>query len=125
MSKTIDRRAILAGAASLPAISIPAIAAVTEPDPIHAAIEAHRAAWARLEDHLRKSTAEDEAEEERLNAVIADAEDGLSATEPTTIAGAVALLRYVVEHREMSSDHEFAAGALSILADALERMVQS
>jgi hypothetical protein len=36
MSTTIDRRAILAGAAALPAISIPAVA--VEPDPIFAAI---------------------------------------------------------------------------------------
>ena len=47
--ENISRRAILAGAAiSLPTIALPAIAiAATEPDPILAAIEAHREAQMR------------------------------------------------------------------------------
>jgi len=43
----MNRRAILAGAAILPAASIPVLAA-TESDPILAAIEEHRLAWAAI-----------------------------------------------------------------------------
>jgi hypothetical protein len=41
MTATSTRRAVLAGAAAIPALSLPAIAA---PDPIFAAIESHRQA---------------------------------------------------------------------------------
>lgn len=50
---TATRRAILAGAASLPALAIPAAAAIAGPDPIFAAIECHRSAaleWMRQVD---------------------------------------------------------------------------
>lgn len=41
MTKTIDRRAVLAGAAAIPAASVPAIALATETDPIIAALNAY------------------------------------------------------------------------------------
>jgi hypothetical protein len=44
MTATTTRRAILAGVAAVPALSLPAIAAV--PDPIFAALDRCRAAWA-------------------------------------------------------------------------------
>jgi hypothetical protein len=92
-------------------------------DPIFAAIQTHRAAWAHLEDSPWKSNVHTTPEDEpRRNNVVSDAEDDLSATEPTTIAGAVALLRYVAAHRERNGDDIFAADALPTLADALERM---
>jgi len=43
MSTEVNPRAILAGAAALPATALPAVA---EPDPVFAAIEAHRRAHA-------------------------------------------------------------------------------
>ena len=53
MRTTINRRALVAGAASA-AVAAPAIAApALEPDPIFAAIEAHREAEARFSQMLR------------------------------------------------------------------------
>jgi hypothetical protein len=46
MTTTTSRRAILAGAASMPALAIPAIATATS-DPIYAAIERHKIALAQ------------------------------------------------------------------------------
>jgi hypothetical protein len=46
MSKT-SRRAILASIAAAPAVAVPGFAIAAEPDPIFAAIEAHRAAAAQ------------------------------------------------------------------------------
>jgi hypothetical protein len=46
MSKTTSRRAVLAGAATLPALAVPAVAGSLAPDPIFAAIENHRKLWA-------------------------------------------------------------------------------
>ena len=48
--KSITRRAILAGAVTLPALSLPAIAA---PDPVFAAIEKSRVTWERYGDALK------------------------------------------------------------------------
>jgi hypothetical protein len=117
MSTDLNRRAILAGAASLPAASIPAIAA--EPDPIFAAIEAHARA------HIAHCAALDYAAEEHwlpdgsrcqspdcpellaredeagdACGVEADATRLMVRTCPTTPAGAAALLKYIVEHEE-------------------------
>jgi len=44
MSTTTTHRAVLAGIAAVPALAGPSIAAGAAPDPILAAIEAHRAA---------------------------------------------------------------------------------
>ncbi len=104
--ENISRRAILAGAAiSLPTIALPAIAiAATEPDPILAAIEAHREAqmrWmisGRIWANLFPSTPEFDAAEKAHDADVklrTDAEDELVDTRPTTIAGVLALLAYV------------------------------
>jgi hypothetical protein len=43
MSKT-TRRSLLAGAVTLPVLAVPAVAGSLTPDPIFAAIEAHRLA---------------------------------------------------------------------------------
>jgi hypothetical protein len=60
MTIRTSRRAILAGAAALPALAMPAIADLT-PDPIYAAIDAHRAAYRAFSDILnRKSALEDQ-----------------------------------------------------------------
>jgi hypothetical protein len=98
----MNRRAILAGAASA-AVAIPT-AAAPMPDPIFAAIEAHRAAWAALEKDCSRlsdeSTPEAEAEFYRLNDAVEEAAGSLVETQPTTMAGAVTLLRHVAEHED-------------------------
>lgn len=53
MQKT-SRRAILVGAASLPALAIPALATQAEPDPIFAMIERHREAERAFNDAIHR-----------------------------------------------------------------------
>jgi hypothetical protein len=80
------------------------------PDPIFAAIEAHRAAWAALEKGCKwlddESTPETEAEFDRLNDAVEEAACTLVDTQPTTMAGAVALLRHAAEHEGMGDTFE-------------------
>ena len=71
-------------------------------DPIFAAIEAHRAAHAqiknpRLSELDAADTPEADAEVERMLEPDIDAAGALADCKPTTVAGAVALLRYVAE----------------------------
>jgi hypothetical protein len=88
---TSTRRAILAGAAALPALSLPAIAGT---DPIFAAIENHRRADGAC-------GAAEPCEDEMMNElcdVAAKAYAALLALTPTTVAGATAVLLYVTKH---------------------------
>jgi hypothetical protein len=167
MSTTIDRRAILAGAASLPAISIPAVAAGAEPDPIYAAIAECRAAilaWSKasradskMETDLANEFSSTEnpvaaaaddpryimacEETERLYEIADDAAEALLDVKPTTVTGAVALLRLgferdivdtwwtwpenVTEHSRKFDGHDWFAALSRYVAEALERMVQA
>lgn len=60
MTINTSRRAVLAGAAALPSLALPAIGATVEADPIFAAIERHRAAETAFSDLLhRKSQLEE------------------------------------------------------------------
>jgi hypothetical protein len=102
MSTTLNRRALVAGAAAaLPAIAglSTAAAAAPAPDPIFAAIEAHRAAWTHLQDNPSANKVdllpEDDAECDRRCDAVQDAAGALADTHPTTITGVIALLRYV------------------------------
>jgi hypothetical protein len=104
MKATSTRRAVLAGAAALPAISLPAIA--TEPDPIFAAIERHKMAFrieqetCRAEGHMDSSAPEYKATRAAVdvaNDACNEAAYALAELEPTTKAGALALLKYVEE----------------------------
>jgi hypothetical protein len=74
-TKDVSPRAILAGAAAFaPAPTAgPALSAIADPDPIFAAIAAHRAAWAalcadcsRLDEAVLAGSPEAEAELEQL-----------------------------------------------------------
>ena len=108
MTTTTSRRAILAGAAALPALAMPAIASATV-DPIFALIEAHRVAFPRRLEAQRATgeiplledpdcgeadralhAADDEAFEADMNAAFA-----LVTVPPTTMAGVLALIDYV------------------------------
>jgi hypothetical protein len=105
-----SRRAILAGAAAIPALSLPAIAC--EPDPIFAAIETHRSAelaYLTACDHpvIRESLHHPELEalEEHVHELCHESNDcyaDLLATTPTTVAGCSALLRHIERH-----EHEY------------------
>ncbi len=93
-------------------------------DPIHAAIERHRAAWHKHREHVlnEAGTPKAEAEEKRLSHTITVAEEAMRATEPATIGGAVAFLRYVAGHEKtgLPLTCTFNAG---LLADALAKIV--
>jgi hypothetical protein len=130
MPTTMNRRAILAGAASLPAISVPAFAKST--DPVFAAIEAHRLAWAQFEVTTRQQsvleeTVPPERRQTRLHqSIIVDTDDprwivaertsgaalervgeaerALIGITPTSIPGVITLLGYVADHAEKTVD---------------------
>lgn len=77
---------------------------VAGPDPIFAAIEAHRRAWSDLEPCSEldeaASSGDKEAEQElnRLDTALDDATEKLLDIPPTTIAGAAAVLAYAAYH---------------------------
>jgi hypothetical protein len=107
MSNSMNRRAILAGAATLPAVSIPALGA--EPDPAFAAIEAYKTAdaaflaRARYEGDLGRDKLGLAADDWRTPEMEALVDSGwvlrhaLAETVPTTMAGLAAVLKYVAE----------------------------
>jgi hypothetical protein len=99
----LSRRAILAGAASVPALALPAAAIASEPDPILAAIEAHRRAWVDFDpcselDQMASNGNEGAAQElDRLEKGLDAAVVNLLNIAPTTIGGVAALLAYAAE----------------------------
>jgi len=126
MSTMTSRRAVLAGAATLPALTMPALADAQADDPIFAAIERHRAAWAELERrtsvtirlenilppdhrkaHHRDEPSAGEGDDPRWTAAMADWSQASDASEdaaaelltikPATVAGVAALLDYGYE----------------------------
>jgi hypothetical protein len=127
MSTQLNRRAVLAGAAALPAVSVPALVAGADPDPIFAAIEAHRAARKRL-DTEAFDDADDCPEWHEANDATDRAAADLAETKPVTIAGAAALMRYIVEIEEQRElpdvlgRDDWASDLHRSLADALEEM---
>jgi len=90
----LSRRAILAGAASVPAIALPAVAAMAAslPDPIFAAIETARAAEAVCNAVDENDDAIDAAVDEYW-----EARSALARTVPTTQDGLMALTSFVLE----------------------------
>jgi len=133
---TITRRvtlaALAAATAAVPAATMPAIAG-PEPDPIYAAMERAREAYAIFAEFLhRRSVAEnahrDEAgrflplpnaaemdvEEDRTSEAVSDANWDLINTVPTTLAGVVAALAFARDRTEFtgvtifSGDEDFA-----------------
>jgi hypothetical protein len=101
MNAFTDRRSMLlgtitAGAAATVA-AIPAMAAAELADDVFAALEAHKAAWARL-DGLDEIADLDDYEAYERGSLAADAAlDELTATPPTTVAGMRAAIAYLVE----------------------------
>jgi len=98
--------------------------APTEPDPIFAALERHREAWndllARCSGLADEKTPEGQAAYQALQDGCAAAEENLIETAPTTMAGAVALLRHeaLMHKDDLNSiiDSELLADALTDIA---------
>jgi hypothetical protein len=110
----LSRRPLVATAAALQALAVPAvaIAATAEPDPVFAAIEAYRNAEAAFiarseyEDAVGLCNASEQTSEMKAT-VKSDiaARVELANTAPTTLAGLVAYLDYVVvESEKLSSE---------------------
>src|SRR5262245_7677084 len=116
----LNRRSALTALAAAPVLSIPAIVTAAEPDPIFAAIEAHRAAfleWCRLGEiasrtvdfgpdycpaiHNPIHAAGREAQGASLDAAME-----LVNTVPTTMAGVLALIEYVADFNEGKFGYE-------------------
>jgi len=134
--RNMNRRAVLAGTAALPALTLPAIAFPAQADPIFAAIEEHRrldaacnaafAAIARKENAQAEEFASDRQEEAY------DQMAEILAMTPTTAAGCIAMLRYLGEFMQNSENEcapfhdweehlsEPAATLLSRIAAALD-----
>ena len=92
---TMNRRAILAGTAALPAIVIPAAAqCVLAPDPVFAAIEAHKAAQAAFVAAIDAAGPHDDPPAS-FNHVEADAARAMILTVPTTLPGLAALVAHI------------------------------
>jgi hypothetical protein len=126
----VTRRTIVSGAAALPAVVVlPALTAPTEPDPIFAAIAAHRSAWAALVADGSRLDQEDTPEaEEQLDDIhdaVTEAEELLNESAPTTMAGVRALCRYVTEHEAPGNDWADNHALHRNLANALERLTTS
>ena len=107
MTVTTSRRAILAGAAALPALAIiPATAvAAAGIDPIFAALERHRQIEAAYVAACNEpiDQAKEQAREDRVTKLCHRSSNALGelvAMTPTTLAGCAALLRYLEAHEE-------------------------
>jgi hypothetical protein len=117
--RDLIRLATAAGAA----LGVPAIAVA---DPIYEAIERHRGLWAELGRQCRATREMDALEQNAALAPLHDdiegAENELIESKITTIAGAVALLRYVaeMEREEDKPFHELIDP--EALADALAQI---
>ena len=120
MTTVTTRRAALAGAAVLPAMSLPAIAGA---DPVFEKIAKYRAAWGALSGHtnepvdangkLASKTPEYkvwEDTEDELCGLLQDAEDNLISTQPRTQAGAAAAVKAYLDvnagHFKISESRE-------------------
>ncbi len=97
------RRAAFGVLAGIPALSLPAFAAVLA-DPVYAAMERHRRAYDTLMEEWAKTRGgldlEDEAEKRRWYDVGTAEEDTFKAvltTKPTTRAGAIACVEHVAD----------------------------
>jgi hypothetical protein len=94
-----NRRGLLLGAltagAAVSVAAVPAVARLTEVDPVFALLEAHKAAWARL---LEIEDLTDDYETlEAAGRAVDVALDEITTTPPTTLAGMRAVMEYLVE----------------------------
>jgi hypothetical protein len=95
---TMNRRALVAGAAILPAIAILAAAqCVLAPDPVFAAIEAHKMAHAAWLAAMEAADTVNEDPDDAFGLNAAASERAMLKTVPTTLAGVAALVSWVHE----------------------------
>jgi hypothetical protein len=116
MTTSMSRRSMIAGAAALPAAAVlPAVALAAEPDPIFAAIEAHKAAnvtYSRtcsLSTNMRYDApgyAEADAATTEACHAERDAAIDLTRIAPTTRTGIDALLAYVLDNDRDYPGHD-------------------
>jgi hypothetical protein len=108
----LSRRSLVASAAALPTLAVPAVAVAVaaEPDPVYALIEAHKQAcqnWSDAVDIQDELTYDDpnlpsaEEETERRWAVIEGHLGNLCSAMPSTIAGVAALAEYYHATRQV------------------------
>jgi hypothetical protein len=138
-TKALSRRAALVGLALAPPTGL--AATTTEVDPIFAVIEKHRKAWKAFAD---AATIAGDLEEtlvlggrrqdesppyvdaqarcDALNEVADEVKQTLLETKPTTLAGALAVIRYVngYNHDELLDDEEYAT-LLTTIGNVIER----
>jgi hypothetical protein len=123
-TKTTTRRAVLAGLATAPALAGPALAlsSAAPPDPIFAAIEHHKACYVAL------ALLPDGAGGCELSEAVGDETDAarkMAATVPTTLAGLLALLRYVEKMQDGGNEMLDEAALVKLVSttiSALERI---
>jgi hypothetical protein len=103
MNAFTNRRSLLSGAltagAAATVAAIPAMAAAESADPVFAAMEAHKAAWARLLETKNRTDDFDTLEAfhalEAAGGAVDAAFEELTQTSPTTRPGMRAFLEYV------------------------------
>jgi hypothetical protein len=124
----LSRRSIVAGAATLPALAIPAAAAIT-PDPALAAVERRQAAWKAHVAVCDQEPAlhsplynEWDAKAETVCSVHSDAEWAMLRTIPTTKAGAVAMITSYLERLDVLDDNARERQLLESLAEAIPHL---
>jgi hypothetical protein len=129
MPKKMHRRAALSvlAATAIAAPNITAASASTQDDPILAAIENHRAAWARseaaLQDYHADPSENASAYHDQCSAAIDTAEAALIDARPTTVAGAAALATYLfTEMQDMAFDQPDGEALLNALAEGLRSL---
>jgi hypothetical protein len=133
----MNRRALVAGAAVLPAIAIPAAAqCVLAPDPVFAVIEAHKAAQAAFVAAVDAAGPHDDPPASFSHAE-ADAARTMILTVPTTLPGLAALVAYIhhcedtgceIHNLNMRDGDEYGAGYITLLHtidNALASLVRS
>jgi len=121
MPATTSRRAVLAGAAAIPALSLPAIA---QADPTFAAIERHRLAerayvdaWKGIDPGLETEEAERlKQRAQKLGKESWKQYAALLQVTPTTTAGCAAALLYINQHTA-----EYGIGPFDNNADEIQK----
>jgi hypothetical protein len=98
----LSRRSLVATAAALPALAVPAVAVANtaEPDPIFKLIAAHQAAYAY-------DKAQTEEETDRLFPGYYELGCQLAETAPVTLAGVIAIMRYRRELQHPNSGYGY------------------
>jgi hypothetical protein len=100
ITNSIDRRHVLAAFSATSAVLFgSAVGQSASPDPAYDIIDAHRAAWTAFRAAIAVDDG-DGPDVERTSLAEQDAQIAIAEAEPTTLAGVLALLRYVLGYYE-------------------------